>query len=130
VGCGIVYELTKDPEGNWNETVLHQMTGSDGSYTVGPVVFDRKGNLYAAAELGGIMGMGSVFMLTPNVGGNWTETVLHIFDFKFPDGKDGESPYAGVIVGDGKVFGTTMDGGIHDAGIVFEINPPSLSPAP
>jgi uncharacterized repeat protein (TIGR03803 family) len=123
VGCGIVYGLTKNLEGNWNEKVLHEMTGSDGAYTVGPVVFDRKGNLYAAAESGGILGMGSVFMLTPNAGGNWTETVLHIFDFKFPDGEDGRSPYAGVIVGDGKVFGTTMGGGIHDAGIVFEITP-------
>jgi len=125
VGCGIVFKLAKDAEGNWNETVLHQMTGSDGAYTVGPVVFDRKGNLYAAAESGGIMGMGSVFMLTPTQTGLWTETVLHIFDFKFPDGKDGRSPYAGVIFGDGKVFGTTFGGGIYDAGIVFEITPPT-----
>jgi len=35
VGCGIVFELTKDTEGNWNEKILHEMTGSDGSYTVG-----------------------------------------------------------------------------------------------
>lgn len=130
VGCGIVYKLTKGAEGNWNETVLHEMTGSDGAYTVGPVVFDSSGNLYAAAEQGGILGMGSVFMLSPNVGGNWKETVLHIFDFKFPDGEDGESPYAGVIVGDGRVLGTTMSGGIHDAGILFEITAPSLGALP
>ena len=65
VGCGTVFKLAKDAEGNWNETVLHEITGSDGVHTVGPVVFDPAGNLYAAAELGGIRGMGSVFMLTP-----------------------------------------------------------------
>lgn len=125
VGCGIVFKLAKDAGGNWNETVLHEMSGTDGNYTVGPVVFDHAGRLYAAAESGGIMGMGSVFMLTPTLNGPWTETILHLFDFKFPDGKDGRSPYAGVIFGDGKVFGTTLGGGIHDAGIVFEITPPT-----
>jgi uncharacterized repeat protein (TIGR03803 family) len=125
VGCGLVFKLAKDAEGNWTETVLHEMSGTDGNYTVGPVVFDHAGRLYAAADSGGIMGMGSVFMLTPTLNGPWTETILHLFDFKFPDGKDGRSPYAGVISGGGKVFGTTVGGGIHEAGIVFEITPPT-----
>lgn len=125
VGCGIVYELAEDAQGNWNEAVLHEMNGSDGDYTVGPVAFDHEGNLYAAAMSGGIR-LGSVFMLTPQPGGGeWVETVLHRFDFKFPNGKDGESPYAGVIYKDGKVFGTTFSGGVNDAGIVFEITPPA-----
>jgi len=49
--------------------------------------------------------------------------VLHRFDFQFPEGEDGCSPYAGVIAGDGKVFGTMSGGGIYNSGIVFEITP-------
>jgi uncharacterized repeat protein (TIGR03803 family) len=129
VGCGIVFELAKDSEGNWNEKVLHEMTGSDGSYTVGPVVFDSAGNLYAAAEFGGI-NLGSVFELTPTRTGPWKETVLHLFDYHLPNGKDGESPWAGVIFDRGRVFGTTASGGgSYNSGTVFEITPPENAPA-
>ena len=127
VGCGVVFKLAKDAEGNWNETVLHEMTGTDGTFPLGPVVFDPKGNLYAVGQLGAIMGMGSVFMLTPTKSGPWTETVLHLFDFQFPNGKDGRSPYAGVIFDKGRIFGTTLAGGVNDAGIVFEGTPPQAS---
>ena len=128
VGCGVVFKLAKDAEGNWNETILHEMTGSDGTFPLGPVVFDPKGNLYAVGQLGGIMGMGSVFMLTPTKSGPWTETVLHLFDFQLPNGKDGRSPYAGVIYGAGRIFGTTLAGGVYDAGIVFEGRPRDFLP--
>lgn len=126
LGWGTVTELMKQADGSWGENVLHTMNGGDGSWVVGPAVFDEAGNLYAAAEFGAINGMGSVFMLTPTQSGEWTETVLHLFDFKFPDGEDGRSPYAGVIAGDGKVFGTTSGGGIYNSGIVFEITPSPL----
>lgn len=124
VGCGIVFQLKKDATGSWTENVLHQMTGSDGFYTLGPVVFDRLGNLFAVAQSGGAYGMGSVFKLTPTASGPWNETVLHSFDFIPPSGTDGASPYAGVIVRHGRVLGTTSSGGVHYAGTVFEIKPP------
>lgn len=50
------------------------------------------------------------------------------FDFRFPNGEDGEQPYAGVLFRAGKVFGTTSGGGSYDEGIVFEITPPADSP--
>jgi uncharacterized repeat protein (TIGR03803 family) len=125
-GWGAVTELIKQPDGNWDENVLHIMNSKDGYWVVGPAVFDEAGNLYAAAEFGAINGMGSVFMLTPTQSGPWTETVLHRFDFQYPDGEDGRSPYAGVIVIDGKLFGTTSGGGIYDDGTVFEIIPPTV----
>jgi uncharacterized repeat protein (TIGR03803 family) len=121
-GWGAVTELIKQLGGGWGENVLHIMDADDGYWVVGPVVFDESGNLYAAARLGAINGMGSVFMLTPTESGPWTETVLHRFDFQFPDGEDGRNPYAGVILVDGRLFGTTSSGGIHDDGIVFEGN--------
>ena len=123
LGFGTVIELTKQANGSWGENVLHMMNGNDGFWVVGPVVFDKEGNLYAAAYLGAINGMGSVFMLSPTQSGPWTETVLHRFDFQFPDGKDGWGPHAGVIIHNSKLFGTTSGGGINNDGIVFEIAP-------
>jgi uncharacterized repeat protein (TIGR03803 family) len=117
VGCGVVFELIRDANGDWNETVLHEMAVSDGADPLGPVVFDPSGSLYAAAQSGGAYDMGSVFRLTPTLGGNWSETVLHAFDFKFPNGEDGEHPYAGVVFEGGKVVGTAFSGGVNDSGI-------------
>jgi uncharacterized repeat protein (TIGR03803 family) len=122
-GLGNIFELTEDADGVWNDKNLHDMNGTDGACPVGPVVFDSAGNLYAAAEDGGITYMGSVFMLTPTQAGDWKETLLHRFDFKYPDGADGEQPYAGVMLNRGKVFGTTASGGVNDFGIAFEITP-------
>ena len=125
VGCGVVFKLTKLADGKWTESVLHSMTITDGAYPVGPVVFDGMGNLYAAAEMGGVgLGFGSVFMLSPTTSGPWKQTLLHRFDFVFPNGADGESPYAGVIFDHGQVFGTTLSGGIYDAGTIFELTAP------
>jgi uncharacterized repeat protein (TIGR03803 family) len=121
VGCGTVFEMAEDAQGNWTESVLLAMSGSDGASTLGPVSFDRGGNLYAVGQFGGVNGGGSVFELTPSGNGAWTETVLHLFDYT--QRYDGLSPYAGVTVSGGKVFGTTSSGGAYDNGIVFEMNP-------
>jgi uncharacterized repeat protein (TIGR03803 family) len=123
--CGVVFSLGIQPDGTWAEDTLHEMLGTDGWMPVGPVVFDQRGNLYAAAEEGGINRGGSVFMLTPTVNGPWDETVLHLFDFQFPDGKDGQQPYAGVSYRAGRIVGTTTSGGIYNKGIVFEGASPS-----
>lgn len=122
-GCGTVFELTKDRGGKWTETVLYSL-GDNGVYAVGPVAMDSVGNLYAAATTGGFEGQGSIFRLTPRRDGSWRETVLHLFhyyDRHFRTGRDGQLPYAGVIVYDGQLFGTTSSGGIHDEGTVFSI---------
>ncbi|MFY9743604.1 MAG: choice-of-anchor tandem repeat GloVer-containing protein [Candidatus Sulfotelmatobacter sp.] len=125
---GAVTELIREGDGSWGENILHRMNGNDGCYVVGPAVFDDAGDLYAAAQTCAIGGMGSVFMLTPTETGPWAESVLHRFDFRFPNGEDGEQPYAGVLFRAGKVFGATSGGGSYDEGIVFEITPPADSP--
>ena len=51
--------------------------------------------------------MGTVFELTPNGDGSWTESVLHSFN-----GSDGDDPFAGLIFdAAGNLYGTTCDGG-------------------
>ena len=43
----------------------------------------------------------------------WTETLLHRFNVQFPDGEDARAPFAGRIISNGKLFGTTSEGEIH-----------------
>jgi uncharacterized repeat protein (TIGR03803 family) len=129
--CGIVFKLTK-VGGKWTENVLLSLNGNDGYLAVGPVAIDRDGNVYAAAQSGGLRANGSVLKLTPKVDGSWRETVLHLFDFHFPSSVDGSAPYAGVTLVRGQLFGTTASGGIHDAGTVFRIqlrDPDGANPA-
>jgi uncharacterized repeat protein (TIGR03803 family) len=121
VGYGTVYKLTRGINGKWTESVLHSLDDKDGGYALGPVVFDRAGNLYAAAMTGGQYEFGTVFKLTPNSNGFWTDTVLHTFYF----GSDGRSPYAGVTLSRERLFGTTYTGGAYDEGTVFSISPPN-----
>lgn len=46
--------------------------------------------------------------------------VLH----SFSGGADGRQPYAGLVQGlDGALVGTTYQGGTHDVGVVFKVNP-------
>ena len=81
---------------------------------------DAAGNLYGTTYDGGIHYSGTVFELTPREGGGWTETVSH----SFGNGTDGYEPYAGLIIdAAGNLSGTTVEGGIHGYGTVFEITP-------
>jgi len=84
------------------------------------------GNLYGTTTMGGAYknscgaNCGTVFQLTPAAGGTWTEKVLH----SFGKGKDGASPYAGLILdAAGNLYGTTSAGGADNSGTVFEITP-------
>ena len=42
----------------------------------------------------------------------------------FGNGTDGQNPYAGLVLdGAGNLYGTTVNGGIHDGGTAFEMTP-------
>jgi uncharacterized repeat protein (TIGR03803 family) len=119
-GFGTVFELTPT-NGSWTETVLHNFkaNGTDGTIPLGSLIFDAHGNLYGTTRQGGTYNLGTVFELTPEQGGNWTETVL--FDF---NGTDGANPWAGLVLdAAGNLYGTTYYGGAYNYGTVFEIEP-------
>lgn len=80
-GCGVVFELSPNGSGGYNETILHDFTGTngDGEYPPGSLVFDPQGNLYGTTIAGGTNGTGTVYELSPNSGGGWTETILYSF---------------------------------------------------
>jgi uncharacterized repeat protein (TIGR03803 family) len=117
-GYGTVFELTATPDGKWTEQVLYNFDGGYGSY--GNLVSDASGNLYGTTGGGGAYGHGTVFELTPNADGGWTETILHSFN-----GSDGLQPLAGLILKSGDLYGTTISGGAYGSGTVFELMPTS-----
>ncbi len=124
-GCGTVFELSPLSGGGWTESVIYVFQGSsDGASPYSTLIFDKSGNLYGTTNAGGEHKMGTVFELSPQAGGTWTETVLHSFGASH----DGYYPIAGVIVDKkGNLYGTTIAGGSHkcfdECGIVFELSP-------
>jgi uncharacterized repeat protein (TIGR03803 family) len=121
-GAGTVIELTPHSDGSWTETTLYNFTGGDDGANPrenGGLVLDSAGNLYGTTQNGGRFGDGTVFELSPKIGGGWTETVLHNFN-----GLDGSHPQAHVIFdASGNLYGDTYDGGEDNDGVVFELSP-------
>jgi len=127
LGNGVVFELSPNGGGGWNETVLHAFDGGlnvgpDGANPSGPVIFDSAGNLYGVTLYGGTdyyyCSYGTIFELSP-AQPTWTDTTL--FSQSCTQW-DGAAPSYGVIMDRaGNLYGTTTDGGS-----VFEL---SISPA-
>lgn len=123
-GYGTVYELIWIPTlGHYKSIVVHGFTFTDGAGSASGLVMDATGNLYGATTVGGNAGVspdGVVFKMTPGLKNKWTETVL----YNFTGGADGGGLY-GTIVSDaaGNLYGTGIDGGAHDHGVVYEVVP-------
>ena len=116
--AGTVFELTPNADGSWTESLLHSFDGSDGEYPSAGLIFDAAGNLYGTTEIGGTGNLGTVFRLTPNADGNWTESVLHSFSI------DLGVPLAALIFdGAGNLYGTASSGGPADGGAAFKLSP-------
>lgn len=98
----------------WNEKVLHTFNGTDGAYSEASLIFDSAGNLYGTTAGGGNftgkcsqLGCGTVFELSPNKSGGWTETVLYKFCSQIGC-TDGFSPVGGLVMDTaGNLYGTT-----------------------
>ena len=102
--------------------VLHSFgLGNDAGGLWSSVVFDQQGNIYGASTGGGAYNGGTVFRLSPEQNGEWSETVLYSFP-SFPE--DGGGPWGGPAVDpSGNVYGTTQEGGLYAHGIAFELSP-------
>ena len=110
-GCGTVFELVKN-SGHWTEQIIYSFAGptQDGKNPQAGLVFDGQGNLYSTTYSGGNVETdgGTVFELTPNGGGGWTEAVL----YNFPYVGAGGFPSGGVVLDrNGNLYGTTLGGG-------------------
>lgn len=120
-GGGTVYELTPTAEGTWNETILLNFTydGVGGSSPDGNLIFDPAGNLYGATLSGGDLanclgfGCGTVYELSPGLGGTWTETVL----YAAPNFYSGPRPTGGLAIdSEGNLYAADQDE-------IFELTP-------
>jgi uncharacterized repeat protein (TIGR03803 family) len=121
LGDGSAFELTFNGSG-WTETTIHAFDGPDGSTLKPTSILDASGNLYGTAQTGGTYGAGTVWELTPQVDGSWTETTL----YSFTGGRDGANPVmqSGLISDSaGNLYGATQNGGAHGDGTVFELSP-------
>src|SRR5271170_1330466 len=97
-------------------TTLHSFHGADGSNPFAGLMQANNGNLYGTTSAGGANGDGTVFQITTN----GTLTTIHNFNHLSPI--DGAQPYAGLIQArDGNLYGTTVRGGSHNAGIVYKM---------
>jgi uncharacterized repeat protein (TIGR03803 family) len=120
--CGTVYELSPGSDGHWKEKILYDFKeGASGFTPLGLVARDKAGNIYGTTSEGGdsVCACGVVYKLAPQPGGKWKYTVLHKFV-----AATGGLPEGGVILdGKGNLYGTTLGGGAHGDGVVFEVTP-------
>jgi uncharacterized repeat protein (TIGR03803 family) len=104
------------------ETVLYNFTyGTDTCcYPRAKLTFDSAGNFYGATYYGGIYNAGTVFELSPNGDGSWSQTVL----YSFTGGADGGNPWNPYVTFDseGNLYGTTANGGTGGYGVAFKLS--------
>jgi uncharacterized repeat protein (TIGR03803 family) len=119
LGNGTVFKLTTGPNKVGAENVLYSFVGgSDGGSPYGALLLDSLGNLYGTTAAGGSFGNGTVFKLTPDQSGGWTESVLH----SFTGGPDGGDPWSNLIFDKaGSLYGTTVGGGYYHNGVIFKL---------
>jgi uncharacterized repeat protein (TIGR03803 family) len=131
--AGTVYELIKQPGGGgWQESILHSFhkTGGDGQWPEWALAIDSVGNLYGVTAAGGDRtqdcsfdnnGCGTVFELSPEGSGRWTEKIL----FAFPSGgSGGYNPNCQPILDSaGNLYGVTYNGGVFNQGTVWQLVP-------
>jgi uncharacterized repeat protein (TIGR03803 family) len=122
-GFGTAYELAYAAGTGWTENVIYSFTGlADGANPNGPIVSGGSSSLYGTTTQGN-NSSGSVFELSPNTSGSWTETTIESF---MGMNGGGIGPQNGVVTDNsGNLFGVTQYGGAYGNGTVYEISPSS-----
>jgi uncharacterized repeat protein (TIGR03803 family) len=109
--------------------VLYRFTFHDGGVSPTSLTLDAAGNLYGTLLESSADTGGTVFKLTPNSQGGWTESTLYAFCSlaNCADGRDPGGPL--VFDGAGNLYGTTQFGGDsscqppYGCGTVFKLKP-------
>lgn len=113
-----------------NERVLYTFAGgNDGMFPVGGLIMDSAGDLFGTTVAGGDSiigdpncsnGCGTVFELSPNGSGGYSESIL----YRFTGTGDGSNPASALVMdSEGNLYGTTQWGGSDTYGTVFELVP-------
>ncbi len=147
---GTIFQVAPSGGGVWKESVLYTFTGgSDGGTPESALIIGPNTVLYGSTFWGGTptscpaagypQGCGTIFQLAPTKGAPWTQTVLHTFTGKSPDGAH---PYrnlarntSGVLFGSTYAGGAPVDicfpaGSFPGCGTVFNLKPPATAGNP
>jgi uncharacterized repeat protein (TIGR03803 family) len=109
-GYGTIFRITT----NGAFTPYHSFNWTDGSGPFGGLILADDGKLYGATVNGGAFGSGTVFRITPN----GAFTLLR----SLPAAYTGMTPASGLAAtGDGRLYGTTLQGGASNRGTIFGI---------
>ena len=101
------------------ETVLYNYPRPNGDsfYSNSALVQDAAGNFYGTTRQGGVYNLGTIVKLAAD----GTVTQFHSFSGAPNDGDD---PLGGLAIDSrGNLYGTTANGGAHNAGTIFKISP-------
>ncbi|WP_019868289.1 choice-of-anchor tandem repeat GloVer-containing protein [Methylovulum miyakonense] len=119
---GLVFQITHENGKKVRKILKTFGDPADGVYPFPKLLLDPAGNIYGVTRYGGQGGAGVVFQLAPPVAGQTEWGFQTLVDF---DVANGASPEAGLVMGNnGKLYGTTLGGGLHKSGTVFELTPP------
>jgi len=123
-GCGTVYELSKDSNGNFTVfALLHSFTSTaaDGGSPYSGLIQASDGNLYGTTTAGGGTNFGTIYELSKDSNGDFTVfTLVHSFTNSTADG---QIPYAGLTqASDGNLYGATFGGGNASDGTAYELS--------
>ncbi len=115
---GTVFKVAADGAAS----VVYTFLGTDGGGPYARVTIDSSGNLYGTTTSAGsatVLSSGVAFKITPT----GVNTVLHYFTGGITSAiTDAGYPYAALLLGgDGYLYGTSTQGGIHNRGTVFKV---------
>jgi uncharacterized repeat protein (TIGR03803 family) len=141
-GNGTVFRLDRPRQGSgqWTVTTVYSFAGGSDAAAPTNLTMDEAGNLYGTSYAGGgstasvcasngtAIGCGTVFELSPQPGGGWTERVIYAFQGT----TDGLQPKGVAFDRFGNLFGFSFTGGTGDChfegvsygcGTAFELSP-------
>ena len=112
---GTIFKL--NPDGSSFSVLKHLNVSTTGGYPSARLLLRSDDLIYGAASEGGSSEAGTIFRMNPD-GSDFT-ILRHL-----NRSTDGAFPISGLIDGDnGKLYGTTLNGGTYDWGTVYEMEP-------
>ncbi len=113
---GLIAAAIQPAAAQTNFTIIKSLGAHpDGAVSYSTLVHDSNWTLYGATDAGGTSNQGTVFTIKLDGSGYKT---LH----SFAGPTDGVGPYGGLLLAsDGKLYGTTLAGGVSNAGTVFSL---------